>query len=332
MQRSMQERMSMDASSRRHDGHVHRVRQHLCLAVSFLLLLLLHSPATAQSGGSDKNHPSFTYSVRPSFTGSMNTDNRKSRETMLYMTYGQWRSNVGFDLWEFRVKSYLNADFRRQMYSDAPPKTLQDLLIVSFIPSMVVFPEQDISLFLEATMETQMAHGERDGYPTAFMDPAYFYETLYLGQWIEWRSDDRSARLSMRYGIGYAFQQTRSVHFILTEERTLSVDPDNPLYEVKKAKNTKLESGYSTLFGAEYQNKFTEQLVFGFETMGVMQMKGGPINFTGEPRLVGEFGTYLRYTFFTFKYDIRVVYDPNVSTRRVLNQSASLGFMYEFND
>jgi hypothetical protein len=212
------------------------------------------------------------------------------------------------------------------------PRNLRDDLIVSVIPSVLVSDAYDISLFLELTMETDMANGSRDGQPTSFMDPAFFYETLYLGQWVDWKSDDKSQRMSLRYGLGYAFQQTVSNNFLLSGERRLSLDPDNPLSAIRKARSVKLESGYSGLLSFEYLNDFTDDLKFTFRTFGVALSKGSLTSLFQDPHVIGEAEVKLQYKVFSLLYDIRAIYDPNFSKRRQLDQSASFGIALQFKD
>lgn len=297
----------------------------------FLLLSLLPPVLRSQTTAAPEKSE-FSYLVRPSFTFFMSTAQKKDAESLLLSMYGQLRSQMSFDLFSMHVKSYLNADFKREAYSDAAPKNLRDDLIVSFIPSVVVSKLYNVSLFLELTMETDMANGERDGIKTSFMDPAFFYETLYLGQWVDWKSDDKSQRLSLRYGIGYAFQQTMTSNFLLTEERKLTLDPENPLSAVRKAKNVKLESGYSGLVSFEYSNDITENLSAFIRTFGIALSKGDLGSFFEESHAVGEVETGVTYKVFSFRYNLRIVHEPNYSKRRQLDQSASFGIQLEFKD
>jgi hypothetical protein len=246
--------------------------------------------------------------------------------------YSQLRSNLSFDIGAVHMKSYLNADFKREAYSDAAPRNLKDDLIVSVIPSVLISPDYDISLFLELTMETDMANGERDGIKTSFMDPAFFYETLYIGQWLDWKSDDKTQRVSVRYGVGYAFQQTLTSNFLLTQERRLNVDPDNPLSAIRKARSVKLESGYSGLVSFEYLNDITDDLKFSTQLFGIALSKGNLGSFFTDPHAVAEAETSLSYKVFAFRYNLRLVYDSNFSSRRQLDQTASFGISLEFKD
>ncbi|MFA6232859.1 MAG: hypothetical protein WC824_01555 [Bacteroidota bacterium] len=298
----------------------------------YLILFLIPTSAWAQSDIGKKQKNEFSYLIRPSFTFLMSTQQKKDAEALLLSMYGQLRSQMSFDVDVVHVKSYLNADFKREAYSDAPPRNLRDDLIVSVIPSILVSEAYKVSLFLELTMETDMANGEKDGIRTSFMDPAFFYETLYLGQWMDWKSDDKSQRLSLRYGIGYAFQQTMTSNFLLTGERKLNLDPDNPLSAVRQARSVKLESGYSALASFEYLNDFTDNLSFFFKTFGIALSKGNLGSFFENPHAVAELESGLTYKVFSFRYNFRLVYDPNYSRRRQLDQSATFGIQLEFKD
>lgn len=298
----------------------------------FLLWLLLVPDAAAQRAPKYSEETTFRYLVEPSFYFSLATEQQKDAEILLLTFYSQLRSNMAFDVGLLHIKSYLNADFKRQAYSDRGPRNLRDDLVVSVIPSVIVSKNYDVSLFLEVTMETDMAHGETDGQPTKFMDPAFFYETLYLGHWVDWKSDSETQRLSLRYGVGYAFQQTVSSGFLLTGERRLNVDPDNPLSAIRRARSVKLESGYSGLVNFEYLNDLTEDLQLTFRTFGVALSKGSLSSFFSTPHAIGEAELKLKYNVFALNYDVRVVYDPNYSKRRQLDQSASFGISLQFKD
>ncbi len=303
----------------------------LRLSAVLLLISFLPSALAAQTDGK-KNASEFSYLVRPSFTFLMSTEHKKETEALVLQMYGQLRSQMSFDVDAVHVKSYLNADFKREAYSDAAPRNLRDDLIVSFIPSVHISEDYRVSLFLELTMETDMANGERDGIRTSFMDPAFFYETLYIGQWADWKSEDKSQRLSLRYGIGYAFQQTMTSNFLLTGERNLNLDPENPLSAIRKARSVKLESGYSALASFEYLNDFTDNLSFFLKMFGISLSKGNLGTFFVDPHAVAELETGLSYKVFSFRYNFRLVYDPNYSRRRQLDQSATFGIQLEFKD
>jgi hypothetical protein len=295
------------------------------------LLVALSGLLTAQTG-TPRSTGEFSYIVRPAFGFLLTTTQQKDREAHSVSMTGQLRSQMSFDIGAIHFKSYLNANLAREAYSDASPRTMRDDLVFTAIPSVHVSDEYRISLFLELTMETRMTNGSKDGQPTSFMDPAFFYQTLYLGQWLDWKSDDKSQRLSARYGVGYAFQQTMSSGFLLVGNRAFRIDPENPLSAVRQARSVKLESGYSAVAALEYSNDISDNLSAFFQTLGVALSKGDVGSLFKRAHAVWDVGAGITYKTFSFRYDLRLSYDPNYSLRRQLDQSASFGIQLEFKD
>jgi hypothetical protein len=244
--------------------------------------------------------------------------------------YGQLRSQFTFDVSSIHFKSYVNLDLTREVRSDASPKTMRDELLVTFIPSKVIYPETNTSLFLELTMETKLTNGQQDGIPTRFMDPAFFYETLYIGQWMDWKSDDNSRRLSIRYGVGYAFQQTMRNRFLLTDQRAITLDPENPLSAMRQAQSVKLESGWSLLSACEFNGQLSEYMSSFVQGLAVALSKSILGFNSRQSHVVLQLGAGLTYNVFSLRYDFRLMYDPNYARRRQLDQTATFGIQLEF--
>ena len=122
--------------------------------VRYCILFLLIPPSVRAQTTAAPEKNEFSYLVRPSFTFLMSTEQGKDAEALVLSMYGQLRSQMSFDISPVHVKSYLNADFKREAYSDAAPRNLRDDLIVSVIPSVLVSEKFNVSLFLELTMET----------------------------------------------------------------------------------------------------------------------------------------------------------------------------------
>lgn len=299
--------------------------------VAFLLLCaVLPAGLRAQEGGETESG-GFSYLIRPSFSFLMNTVQKPEGEALVLCMYGQLRSQFSFDVSAMHLKSYVNVDLSREAYSDARPCTMRDDLVVTAIPSVIISPQFGVSLFLELTMETKITNGtQQDGIPTRFMDPAFFYETLYIGQWRDWKSDDGSRRLSFRYGVGYAFQQTMRTRFLLTGERAYNLDPENPLSAIRQAPSVQLESGYSGIAALEYSGDLSENLTSFVEALGVTLSKKTFGIFSKESHVVCQLGAGLTYNVFSLRYDMRLMYDPNYSLRRQLDQTATFGIQLEF--
>jgi hypothetical protein len=296
----------------------------------FLLLAVLYSPLRAQEEGEEKAR--FSYLVRPAFTFLMSTVQKPEGEALNMTLYGQLRAQCAFYAGAVHFRSYVNMDLMRQAFSDAAPITMRDDLVASIIPSVVISDLAKLSLFLEITMETKLTNNEVGGVATRFMDPAFFYETLYIGQWYDWKSDDNTHRISTRYGVGYAFQQTVRNRFLLTDQRMMNLDPENPLSAVAQAPSVTLESGFSALAAFEYNGDLSENLTAFIQAFGVALSKE-LFGFTyKQSHAVMQLGTGMNYKLFSLRYDMRLGYDPNYSLRRQLDQTVSFGVQIEFKD
>ncbi len=306
-----------------------RARAPWCRAA--FLLLLAFAPSIVRTQSTDMQQPEgFSYIIRPSFGFLMNTIPQEEHEEIVMSMYGQLRSQYTLGLGRVRLKSYLNADLTREVYSYAAPVIMRDNLVATVIPSIRISDDWKISVFLEMTMETQMLHGTQDGIPTRFMDPAFFYETIYIGRWLERAAPDNSTRMSFRYGIGYAFQQTMRSQFMLTDERPINIDPENPLTVVRSAPSVRLESGISAVAALEYFTTFSTDFTGYLQVLGVTLSKGSFREFFEKSHAVAQIGAGLTYRTFSLRYDFRLIYDRNYSKRRDLTQSATFGIILEF--
>ena len=274
----------------------------------------------------------LSYQIRPAFTFLMSTVQLPDEEALHMTLYGQLRSQCSVDISDVHLRAYLNLDLMRQAFSNAPPVTLTDNLVVTVIPSIILADWSKLSLFLEMSMETQLTNNKLDGIPMRFLDPAFFYETMYVGQWWDLKTADGAHRFSIRYGIGYAFQQTVSNRFLLTDERTMNLDPENPLSAVRQAPTVRLESGFSAIAALEYNTQLSENLTAFTQAFGVALSKG-LLGFTyRNSHAVLQLSSGVTYKLFCLRYDLRVGYDPNYSLRRQLDQTVSFGIQLEITD
>jgi hypothetical protein len=295
-------------------------------------LLLAGAQGSLRAQEAADESKGISYIIRPAFTFLMSTVQLPEEEALHMTMYGQLRSQASLDIGKLHLRGYLNLDLMRQAFSNAPPITMTDNLVVTVIPSVIISDWTKLSLFLEISMETQLTNNTLDGMPMRFLDPAFFYETVYVGQWFDWKSADDAHRLSVRYGVGYAFQQTVANRFLMTNERAMNLDPENPLSAVRQAPTVKLESGFSALAALEYNAQFTENLSAFTQAFGVALSKD-LLGFTfRNSHAVLQVGAGITYRLFTMRYDLRAVYDPNYSVRRQLDQTASFGIQLEITD
>lgn len=301
-------------------------------------LMFLGSNCLAQSGTTGSNGgyipPDFSYSIVPSFDLSANTTVSKTQEIYNLLFGGKLRSDFSLNVGRMNFRTLLDVAVSQKVNSDRIPERTNDDLIVSFIPSFRLYEEKTLSLALEITMQTQMTKSTVDDkYTKRFMDPALFYETLYLGHLYEWKSDDMDSYFLFRHGLGYALQQTSYSRFVLTSDRLADgLNSQNPLSEVQRKGGLKLESGVSYLAGIDYRSTLAKDLKFRFDAFGVMLSKSGFIGDPADSRAYFKVNPSLNYKFFKVEYRLVASYDKNYSKRRKLLQELTVGIWLDFHN
>jgi hypothetical protein len=303
----------------------------------FILLQTLSNDATAQSisaSGTAEETPAFSYSLVPSFQMNANTTVSKTREIYNLLIGGQLRGDASHHIGRMNFTWMLDLSLAQKVNSDRLPERTRDDLIFSFIPSMRLYEERTLRLFLEVTMHTQMTKSiVDDEYVKRFMDPAFFYQTLYLGHLYEWKSDDKTASFTFRHGAGYALQQTSYSRFVLTSDRIADgLTSQNPLIEVQRRGGLKLESGVSYLAGINYRNTLAPDLVFRLDAFTVLLSKSGFIGDPLDSRAYSSFNPTFNYKYFSSGYRLVVSYDKNYSKRRKLIQELTVGIRLDFHN
>jgi hypothetical protein len=297
-------------------------------SISAALLVLACLRSAAQTPSEAEAEPaSATFSASPSLGATYQEIDH---------TEGSATRNLQ---WLFNLESHLEVDGGGMQFSglylaqygqvhsrESIPKKTQDDMVLTLMPSIPVSDALGLRLFFEVTGETQFARGDIDGVETAFLDPLFAYETLFLGQRIR-AGAAGSGRLDLTYGVGYAAQQTVTQHFVFEEHRNLTVDENNPLRNVQDA--TTLESGYSAVFYLNYTNKFTPDA--GVHAL----LRTVALTKTPEPKSADQVRASalalvgLKFHFFDLSYSLRLLVDPNFSKRRQLDQSMVVGVRFD---
>jgi hypothetical protein len=306
----------------------------------FATLLLLciifiecHAQQTASSSG--YNPPTFSYSIVPSFDMTANTTVSKTREIYNLQIGGKLKADFSYNVGRINLRSLIDARLSQKVNSDRVPERTDDDLVVSVIPSFRLYQERTLTLALDMTLQTQMMKTEVDEvYTKRFMDPAFFYQTLYLGHQYEWKSGDRKDYFLFRHGLGYALQQTSYSRFVLTSDRLGDrIGSQNPLTEIQRKGGLKLESGVSYLIGLDYRSDLADDLKFRFETFGVMLSKTGFIGDPKESRGYFKVNPSLTYkNYLKLEYRLVTSYDKNYSKRRKLLQELTIGLTYDLHN
>jgi hypothetical protein len=301
----------------------------------FLFLLGVECIGQQTASSSGYKPPTFSYSVVPSFDMTANTTVSKTREIYNLQIGGKLKADFSYNVGRINLRSLIDARLSQKVNSDRVPERTDDDLVVSVIPSFRLYEEKTLTLALDVTLQTQMMKTEVDeAYTKSFMDPAFFYQTLYLGHQYEWKSEDKKDYFLFRHGLGYALQQTSYSRFVLTSDRLGDrIGSQNPLTEIQRKGGLKLESGVSYLIGLDYRSDLADDLKFRFETFGVMLSKTGFIGDPAESRAYFKVNPSLTFkNYLRLEYRLVTSYDKNYSKRRKLIQELTIGITYDLHN
>ena len=310
----------------------------MCKSIAMIVVLcfslggMAFGQTTSHTRKDTSTTPRFTYSIAPSFDLRANTTVSKTAETYNLQLGGEFVGDASLNVGRLNFLTSLDINLAQKVESDQVPERTRDDLIASFTPSMLLYETSSLRLFLELTMVTQMTRTiVDDDYVKTFMDPTFYYQTLYLGQLFEWKEEDKSSYFMFRHGAGYALQQTSYSRFVLTSNRLGDgLTSGNPLNDVQRKGGLKIESGVSYLAGMEYWNTLAPDLLFRLDAFGVLLSKNGFIGDAADSRAYGSFTTNLKYKLFKIGYKIVASYDKNYSKRRKLIQELTVGIWLDF--
>lgn len=181
-----------------------------------------------------------------------NNSFERDNEVLTAQWLGSLRSKLDIYGDIFNFNSSLTAQYGQIISKDKHPITTQDRLSVSLMPSMELFKSFQIRLFLDNVVQTSMDYNENYGNPTTFLDPAYMYHTLFIGQDYKWSNEDYTSSFNIIYGVGYAVQETYTKNYVLEENKDIVIDEGNPLSDVQN--HFTLTSGYSGIIKFTYSS------------------------------------------------------------------------------
>jgi hypothetical protein len=242
-------------------------------------------------------------------------------QTLQWLSCTQARFGIEGPKYQFNTGLFLQYG---QLHSKSQiPKKVQDNLILTLTPSMTLIKAFDIRLFFETSGETSIGKGEVDNSQTTFLDPLFLYQTLFIGQKVQSESESEDANFELTYGIGYAFQQTITNKFVLEENRDFVIGPNNPLSSVQD--QVTLESGYSALIEMLYENHLSDKFILTSSLKSVAFTKQSIPKDLKKSRVSCLVTAGLHYWIFGIDYNLRLIYDHNLSLRRQIDQTLVFG-------
>ncbi|MDP4220599.1 MAG: hypothetical protein Q8916_10020 [Bacteroidota bacterium] len=283
------------------------------------------SSATAASEPVDTKHL-WHFSMTPSVGFTFQSISKDAEESEDLMWLGQLQAKLGYEGERFQLNNSLFLQYGARVSRESSPKKTQDNFMLSLVPSMTLSKKLGLRLFFEVTGETEMGEGLIDSQKTKFLDPLFLYETLFLGHKTRIASEDGGDEFEFVFGIGYAFQETRTSGFVLTENRSFVVNEGNPLENVQD--QFTVEDGYSAILQLDYTKRIGENFAFKTSMKTVALTKENFIKAAKNSRVGTLLVAGLQYKFLSIDYTLHMLYDKNISLRRQLEQTMVFGLKF----
>jgi hypothetical protein len=256
------------------------------------------------------------------------TSYERGEETISAQWLGSLRAKLDIYGDVYNFNSSVTAQYGQIISKDEIPITTQDNLIMSIMPSMSLFEKLQLRLFLDNVIQTSMDNNDNYGNPISFLDPAYLYHTLFIGQDYKWENDDYTSSFNIIYGVGYAVQQTYTDKYILEENKDFIIDDDNPLSDVQS--HFTLETGYSGILKFTYDTMISEDFSFYSDFSIAAITKDSFFEDVSKVSVNGIFFTALKYKYFSLQYSANMTYDEQIYSHRQLEQTLVFGFTHSF--
>src|SRR3989339_934736 len=281
----------------------------------------------AQDETSESNtKPTWSFSASPSFGMTFQNISKVDEEVEELVWMLNLRARLGYEGDFMQFASFLYMQYGQHHSKTEIPYRVQDNMILSVIPSIILFPTLGIRLFLETTVETSVGKGTDPSTETSFMDPMFVYQTLFLGKKYVSNSESGSSQFYLTFGVGYALQQTFTKNYILEQNRQFPIDENNPLSNYQD--DITIESGYSGIFEMGYETHIFEDLLFNASFRNVALTKKSVVEDIKDSRVGSLLFTNLQYQVFNIDYTMRILYDRNFSLRRQLDQTLVFGLRF----
>ena len=253
----------------------------------------------------------------------------RGEETISAQWLGSLRSKLDIYGDIFNFNSSVTAQYGQIISKDEIPITTQDNLMISLMPSMSLFESLQLRLFFDNVLQTSMDVNDNYGNPISFLDPAYLYHTLFVGQDYSWENEEYTSSFNIVYGVGYAVQQTYTDKYILEENKDFIIDDNNPLSDVQS--HFTLETGYSGILKFTYETLIGEELSWYSDFSIAAITKDSFFEDISKVSVNGIFYTAFKYNFLSLEYSANLTYDEQIYSHRQLEQTLVFGFTHTFN-
>ncbi len=232
----------------------------------------------------------------------------------------EWISNIqlffNYNSKNFHFDSDILVNYGQIVRNGELPEKTQDLLIFTLMPSIRLIDNPSIRLFIQSKGETQLRKGYLGEKETNFFDPLFLTNTIFIGEKNNLIANTENQKFEITYGIGYSFQQVFMRNFVLESG-------DFPNSDVEFIDNP------SAIFRCDFYKSFIDDISISLRMNSGLDFKKGFLKSVSNSRFSTIIISSLDIYFISLQYIGNIVYDKEISKKRVLNQSLTIGFTFK---
>ncbi len=266
----------------------------------------------------------WNFYFAPNLGGTFLNISKSTEETENFQWLASLQTKLDYEGDYFQWNNSLFAQYGQFNESKKLPIRTQDNVILTTRPSIEMPILVNLRLFFETTAETAMGRGAIPETDMSYLDPLFLYQTLFIGQ--KNIDDGETYHFDISYGVGYSFQQTFTDKYVLAQNRSFVLGENNPLSTVQD--QATLESGIAAICDLNFRKNISESLTWMLGSRIVAMGKQDIQSSIESSRVSSLFTSSLNYKIFSLDYINRIVYDKNLSKRRQLEQSLTIGIKF----
>ncbi len=258
-------------------------------------------------GFSSDDDKKSSFNFNPSLGLTLNS----SKNNGITSTSFQWLATVNADYnytgKKFDFRSTLFATYGQSKTSGQAAQTLQNSIILTLTPSVIIIKRPAIRLFLETTGETFLGKSIVNSQPVAFTDPLFLYQTLFIGQKHYSHQGKENTEWNLTYGLGYSFQQTINKEFQTQSNINGSLSD--------------FESGFSGIVDFNITTPVTKAINFNLDFKALALSRGNLFKEFNSSRKSVLLRTGFFYKQIGIEYNYHFVDDLNISPSAMIDHS-----------
>jgi len=225
-------------------------------------------------------------------------------------------TNFNYEGENFQFDSELYLQYGQLVRKNQSPQKTQDNFILTLMPSIRLYNKPSIRLFLQSKAETQLRKGYIGEQETNFADPMFLTNTIFIGEKTKVIESTENQQFKITYGIGYSFQNIIKRKFQLTSETSPS-------------SSAEFIDGPSAVLNINFYKNIADYAEFNLTFNSLFLMKKDFFKSVSNSRFSSMLIASLKIWLINIEYTNRIVYDKELSRKRLLNQTLVLGFKFD---